>query len=260
MPEMDIQWTSVEVVWAQLLAYMGWPEDANRRRAHVASVLARQIGNLDCLLNDPEFQNSESARDLIVPVRDRCFRYFTEFGGYSALEPLLLPDAPQNSYPVAELNTVADILLIVRSIETHHKTAERGGGSVNKAAFLLARGRGCNGTLRSETKIEQAWRKYKSVAHLALGIRLYVRAIGPLKFNEIELGAVISIALEYQDFATSFRPGRPRPHEVFIDRERIWSFSEQWPIVSILRSQIPSYPAPQLHEFDIAALKEYNAA
>jgi hypothetical protein len=50
MPEMDLHWPSeigLHFVWSQIFAYMLWPHNAVKRRAHVIGDIALMLGKLD---------------------------------------------------------------------------------------------------------------------------------------------------------------------------------------------------------------------
>ena len=142
--------------------------------------------------------------------------------------------------------------------------------SLNAAAYLLDKGKGCNGTFKSMSKIEDAFRKYRNVAHLCAAARViaftrHLRSSGNF-FKDImdeerieELLLFITLAQNYQEFGTSFRPKRsPRPkREFLLDCENIWSFPKslfvQYPMLKYEGSA-----AQPLDDLDIKALRDYE--
>jgi hypothetical protein len=260
MPEMDIRWTSVGAIWDQIFAYMGFQGDAVRRQACVAGTAARRIAGLDALFDEPNFQKtifeSTVCREAFSSARAECVQTFNEFGGFRALGSLLSPDfQKENDFPADEMRTVAEVMLTIRSIETHHRS-EVGSGSVNKASFLIAlgKGKGSLATLKNETQIERTWRNYKNVSHLAAAMRIiaFNHELNHewMIYDEEDLALFIYIAIDYLNFGISFRPhGRK---EFLLDLEEVWSFPKQFP----LRDRNIS---PPLHEIDLAALRQFRA-
>ena len=204
MPEMELHWTTPEgrFVWLQIFGYRGWPQNETRRRAQVASYLADGIGQLDQWRQIVTEQRSEApALDV---DRGAWSSAFEEFGGFSALRPLLSISAvPPEPFPWAELETVGRVLLTVRSIEVHHREL-LGGGSINKAMFLIERAHCSYGLLKNATYIKTAWRKYKNISHLASSWVLIDNAQVEPDLKGLRI--FLTIAKDFEQFGISFRP------------------------------------------------------
>ena len=263
MPEMELSLNSVEEIWVQLLAYMGWPDDGALRQAHVAACAARGIAAIDECMGRLGPTVGASTRAFADSLRNSWHRTFTAFGGFPSIEPLLSDDEPPHRFPVAELNSTADVLIIVRAIATHHPELQ-GGGSINKAASLVVGSKGRYHELTNETQIERAWRKYRKVSHLAAAMRRIVdtrpercvdfdeRAGLDVELDVNELVLFMITAKDFEEFGTSFHPhGRKSP---LLDQNTIWSFPER---LNIPKSHIPL--AAPLHENDLAVLRQYRA-
>jgi hypothetical protein len=262
MPEMELSLNSDGEIWAQLFAYMGWPDDPLRRQAHVASCAAKGIAGIDYVISSRGPDMSPDLRALADGVKNTWNRVFYDFGGFNSLALLLDPDEPPDRFPGAAVNSVADVLLTVRSIEVRHPEL-RAGGSINKASWLIALGKGQRDVLLNETQIKRAWRKYRNVSHLAAAIRRLVQT-RPVRYENLdylskinhefdtdELVLFMLIAKDYEDFLTSFCT---HGGHALADREKIWSLPE--------RLQIPKCPnplVPPLHEHDLALLRRYQA-
>ncbi len=249
MPEMELRWTpqAERDVWLQIFAYMGWPQNAARRRAQVASYLAGGLGALDKLRAKwrSEGRGTE-VLEVVDAVGGAWSSAFQEFGGFSALEPLLSTSVVSpEPFPLGELITVGRVLLTVRSISVHHRELH-GGGSIEKAAALIECAHGHHGLIiRNEKGIKEAWRKYRNISHLAASWLLIENA---KVVHDLEgLYIFLVIAKDFEEFATSFRPHSRK--EFLVDQREIWSVPRTLPLFN------PRIPVvPPLHEDDLAVL------
>jgi hypothetical protein len=229
MPEMELRGTSVEVILAQIFAYMGWPDDAERRRTYVARRAAWNLGRLDEVVSTlSQSQLTPAVCEFIDRDRAAWQRTFADFGGFTSIYRHLWT-SDEVVFPITEINTTGDVLILIRSIkENYPDLIDK--ASLRGASFLIDRGKGWDGTLKSISKIENCFRIYRSVAHLCAAARLIsntrhlISSGDTLKditdsdrIDQEDLLLLITLAQNYQEFGTSFRPKRsPRPKAEFL--------------------------------------------
>jgi hypothetical protein len=201
VPEMKIDEVSGVLefidIWYRVFAYITWPEDEERRRAHIATAF---VGGLDAAETmerptdmEPEF--FDVARGF---AHDSLMADFKELGGgFSSLRPLSGIQRSADNLPVKEWGTAAMVLMLVRAIDAHC-----GSSSINKAIFVIERDKGKSGCLKNRLDIRRAWTKYKNVAHLAAALFIWLPMVH--EFDLEGLAEFLSIARDFQRFGAGF--------------------------------------------------------
>jgi hypothetical protein len=272
MPEMELRGTSVEVILAQIFAYMGWPDDAERRRTYVARRAVWNLGRLDEAISTlSQSQLTPTVLEFIDRDRAAWQKTFADFGGFASIYRHLWT-SDEVVFPITEIHTTGDVLILIRSIKENYPDLIDH-ASLRGASFLIDRGKGWDGTLKSRRNIEDCFRIYRSVAHLCAAARLisntrHLRSSGDILkdtrdsdgMNQEDLLLLITLSQKYWEFGTTFRPNRsPRPKgEFLLDSKSTWSFPksiyECHPSLKYDQSV-----APPLDDGDIKALRENYA-
>src|SRR2546423_4880808 len=218
MPEMDLSAHVhvFEALWAdfteeidlsefiiplKISCYALWPLNAERRATALASAWARLLSR-PVLLDDGPPSDSHAPlqrainRQLEQAVKGYIEESFSMFGGWSAIEPNLCLESPVSKAEVDkaqdQLSIAGQTLAIIRAIsEKPNET-----GSLNKAAHVMTATMGM-----SRTKIFDAWRSYKTAAHLQIAIV----AAFKLTNNEFDWPTILAVAHDFQRFAVGGR-------------------------------------------------------
>jgi hypothetical protein len=225
MPEMDLIGFDGGLrpfvrTWVRLCGYMFFPGDERQRNAYCAKMLVQEVARLEeTSANDARYDDAFG----------RIHTAFCELGGLRVVaETGGLPDPAGCG---ARLNTVAAILDIIR------KTPDER-GSVRKAVRVIeatVKKYSCYRFIKNESDIREAWRSHRSVAHLGMALLYCGRALRtPQGYEDPEIiGQFITVAHDYQVWATSYRPplGRgdakkisKRSERPLLNQAEIWSF------------------------------------
>jgi hypothetical protein len=125
-------------------------------------------------------------------------------------------------------------LLFTAIMAVHHNedlAGKRGGASLNKAASLMASLGGKNGWPKSEGRLKEAWRRHKTVAHLAaaavcVGRKIYRSRLiaenieAPTGFIVEHAEEVLQLTQDFLEFGVTFHVIRSA--EKIMDGETIW--------------------------------------
>lgn len=146
---------------------------------------------------------------------------------------------------------------LIFNLDGAHRSAIRGGASLNKAIGLIAKTGG-----PKEDTLKAAWRDYSSVVHVlaALDYWFFVEGLAE-NFDEpgnlfapayYMTAATMYVARFYQEFFTSFVPkhGRKLP---LVDPSKIWRLPEE---VGYHPNLIRALP---IREDDLAVVQNYRA-
>jgi hypothetical protein len=261
MPEMDLHWPSeigLQFVWSQIFAYMLWPHNAVKRRAHVIGGIALMLGELDYppYLRNHDWPNLsvmlESHQRVHGGEQREARALFGKLGGFPALEHALVK--PPESFPVAELMTVGFVFETLYSINVHHPEL-RGGASVKKAAFLIESTYRGRGLVDNERDIRKAWSKYKDISHLAASLRMMVGDEYLWGQRSLEgLSIFLAIAKDLENFGVSFYPHAR--DLALLDSKKVWSVPKRLPL---RLPQLTGPAAPPIPDRDLAVLQDYRA-
>jgi hypothetical protein len=246
MPNMELDTTSWLLghydVWQRVLAYLRWPDDEERRGAHIATTFVIALNEIEKL--EPPDTGFELAQSLISTSLMDDFKDLA--GGFSSLLPFCGTPRPKEDWPLTEWRTAAMVLILVRAIDVYGEV--RGGASINKAIYLIEQDKGKIGCLKNRHDIFGSWIKYRNVSHLAAALFILPRD----ELDLVGLGMFLIIALYYQKFGTSFIPkSRSEP---LLDEQSIWSVPEDLEL-----PDCPEALIPKLDAEGIAALLEYRA-
>jgi hypothetical protein len=235
MPEMelfgpDLRLSLISGVWTRLFSYMFWPGDEQQRTAHCAKPYVTALSSIERKsADDPDYAHAYHI------VHDS----FRQIGGWSALETGF-------PGPLAEsrraLRTAAAVLDIIRRTPRE--------GSLNKAFYVIDATANTYGLIGNRTDIRKAWESHRSVAHLGVALVLSGEFQEPDFEDPARLGRFLSIARDYQMFATSYT--MPRQQKPLVDRAEIWA------IPAYLRSR-KLRPLSPLPPDMLAALDTYRA-
>lgn len=239
MPEMelfgpDLHLSLISGIWRRLLSYMFWPDDEQQRQAFCALPLVKVLSSIDDKsASDPDYA------DAYHIVHDA----FRRGHGWRVLSQAGLPSPKGRGMP---LRTAAAILDIIRRAPRD--------GSLNKAVHVVSETAKTYGLIGNRTRILQAWRTHRSVAHLGVAQVFLGEFREPREFEDPRrLGRFITIARDYQNFAESYRP--PRQSKSLVSDAEIWSIPADLRARRLrLRQPLPPLPADML-----AALRAYRA-
>jgi hypothetical protein len=231
-------------IWYRVFAYMRWPEDEQRRRAHIATAF---VGGLDAAetMERPGDMEPELFDVARGAAYDALMADFKELGGFSSLRPFSGIQRSADNLPVKDWGTAAMVLMLVRAIDAYC-----GSSSINKAIFLIERDKGKSGCQKNRLDIRRAWTRYKIVAHLAAALFIWL----PMghEFDLAGLTEFLSIARDFQRFGTGFFAYIHR--EPLLDPLKIWSVPEDFPA-----PDCPNTLIPELDTEGIASLRLYRA-
>ena len=241
-----------KLVAARLLAYMVWPDDEDRRVAAEATFAANFAieGERFIRENEPTLQRHVAKYQLqVAPEIRKLFsvllhnidlsNWFHQDILESYIDPLgglkTLTDSPSTNELEREIAarlfdiySAGQIILVIASMDTHHRGKIRGGASVNKAVHILCglANSGLNDELKSigrrtinQTSLRKGWLRFRPSAHLC-GAYVFTEAeFGkgpehpPAFYEEETFWMFGSIAKRLEQFATSFVPehGRKEP-------------------------------------------------
>jgi hypothetical protein len=195
---------SVTGIWTRIWTYMLWPSDERRRRAYVLSAHADALAAIEKHAgSDPDYAGAH----------DIAYSNFRELGGWGALAHRWRSDmdVKKTGKP---LRTAAAALDIIR------KTPD---GSLNKAVHIIDKTADNYDLIGGRTSILNAWKHYKTVAHLELALL----SSGEEQFGECPrcLARFLAIAQDYQQFATTYIA--PRQKGVLVDPSAIWAVPDE---------------------------------
>jgi hypothetical protein len=228
-PELHL--SLISGIWTRLFSYMFWPGDEQQRNAYCAQFFVSALSSIERRsTSDPDY----AAAYQIV------HRTFRQIGGWSALAtgfpgPIALP--------AQALRTAGAVLDIIRRTPNE--------GSLNKAFHVIAAVANNYGLIRNRTDIRKAWESHKSVAHLAVALKCSGNFTADDYNDPRRQRRFLTIAREYQIFATSYT--MPRQKQSLVDGAEIWA------VPSHLRLPRLSRPPPLPPDM-LAALKAYRAA
>jgi hypothetical protein len=239
MPEMelfgpDLHLSLISGMWTRLLSYMFWPDDEQQRQVYCALPLVRALSSIDeKSTRDPDYA------DAYHIVHDA----FRRGRGWRALDKAGLPSPKGYGVP---LRTAAAILDIIRRAPRD--------GSLNKAVHVVSETAKTYGLIGNRTRILQAWKSHRSVAHLGVALVFLGEFREQREFDDPRrLGRFITIARDYQNFIVSYRP--PRQSKPLVSEGEIWSIPADLRVGRLrLRQPLPPLPADML-----AALRAYRA-
>jgi hypothetical protein len=208
-------WPHVSVL---LTAYLGWPNNEDRRNSFVASFLAR-LGML------PEKQADEPAMEPRTGVTVEMF------GGINAIANAALDQLLREiEQTQRRWHFVADIFQVVVDMAFDRRAVLRGGPSISKAIDLCE----CEHKLPGHSQLRAAWSEFRDVAHILtasahLAHEGMARAgaaheASILKAIWIAPDAVLTLAYGLQEFGLEPKPvqkGAP-----ILNPEGLWRLSD----------------------------------
>ncbi len=280
-----------KLVAVRLLAYMVWPDDEDRRVAAEATFAANLAiaGARLIRENEPTIRrHAAKHKRRVAPDIRKLFQrllddidpsdWFQQHILKTYVEPLgglgAITDSPSTDEIEREIGarlfdiySTGNIILVIASMDTHHRREIRGGASVNKAVHVLCEvaNLGLNDALKSircptinQTSLKAAWRTFKPSAHLCGAYVFTEGEFGrgvhhlPAFYEEKTFWIFGSIAKRLEQFATSFVPKHGRnepliaasdmhllPDDVF-DSENV-SFT---PLPAEFQAALETYRAP----------------
>jgi hypothetical protein len=230
----DLHLSLISGIWGRLLSYMLWPDDEQQRQAFSVLPLVQALSSIDeKSASDPDYADAyHIAHDA-----------FRRGHGWRVLNKVGFPSSKGCGVP---LRTAAAILDIIRRAPRD--------GSLNKAVHVVSETAKTYGLIGNRTRILQAWKSHRSVAHLGVAQVFLGEFREPSEFDDPRrLGRFITIARDYQNFAVSYRP--PRQSKPFVSEAEIWSIPADLRAGRLrLRQPLPPLPADML-----AALRAYRA-
>jgi hypothetical protein len=240
MPEMelfgpDLHLSLIPGIWRRLFSYMFWPEDEQQRQAFCALPFVQALSSIDeKSATDPDYANAYRI------IHDA----FRRAQGWRIVDKVGFPSTEGRGVP---LRTAAATLDIIRKAPRD--------GSLNKAVHAVSETAKTYGFIGNRTRILQAWKSHRSVAHLGVALVFEGEFPEESEFDDPRrLGRFITIARDYQSFAVSYRP--PRQSKPLVSEAEIWSIPPDLRGPRRLRLRQPLAPLPTDM---LAALRAYRA-
>jgi hypothetical protein len=159
VPQMDLfepdapRFSRISGVWTRIWTYMLWPDDEKQRNAYVISMLADAIAAIE--------KHADTDQDYAL-AGDIVYRKFCKLGGWTALVPRWRSNTDLKRAGQQQ-RTAAAVLDIIRK-------APCGTGSLNKAVHVIERTGVTYNLICGRTDVLNAWKRYRTVAHLILGL------------------------------------------------------------------------------------------
>jgi hypothetical protein len=165
---------------SRLLAYMAWPNDANRRDLWMAAQIGTQLSPEKQVQGegasaDEPAQNAsvDEAKETVpyLPAQDASWEYFGLFGGHVPLAQFATSALHDEIGRIqVRWARVSEIVHRHYDMSTGGHMQQRGGASVGKVIELIAKNSQAKG--RGATTLWTFWTEFKDVAHLILAAYL----------------------------------------------------------------------------------------
>ena len=235
---------------SKILAYLAFPESAERRTQFLAACGAQYVQQVrdqldkverECVQGDPQsLDDAEASRKhlqnhhafLMDQLGNENVLPFG--GGLGAVATAAFGESLETSVNAGlrAASLAGYRLLLTASMAVHHDKDLPGGASPSKAADLIVWLGGKSKVLKSTYPVMAAWRSHKTVAHLAAAAILMGcvlrSAAPPTRSLEIPLRMVLEnteeflkLSQDFLDFGLTFKACRST--KTILDGKSVWS-------------------------------------
>ncbi|MVT71070.1 hypothetical protein GPL21_39190 [Bradyrhizobium pachyrhizi] len=232
----------------ELISIMAWPSDEALRKQFTASVMSKNLGQLQLLEgNLPDPRSATNWVETIEAVHDHeewmhaaglIENWFLDAGGYSSVAEA---EGLKNLEKVIasrekEWLSAGLILALVRRMAEHH--SDDIGASLNRAFHIIETVE-IPLTIRNKRDLQKAWKAYRPVAHFCAAlfdriIKLAAKSsdIGPDDDPLNDMMSFLGEAEAYLNFGTSYEMPLAKNRETLLDPNNVWEIPDDAALIS----------------------------